>query len=272
MFVFAFVFVRVCSCSPREIAPAAALCCARAASPVGPSQRPRCVLADFGSGGIGRVEMLFRCNILALVGGGKDPKYPPNKVMIWDDHQSKAIGELAFRNEVKAVKLRRDRIVVVLEHRIYVYNFTDLKLLHQIETVSNPLGLCALCPNSQSIVLTCPGVHRGHVRIDLYDIKKSSAIAAHETTLGAMALNLDGTRLATSSEKGTLIRVFDTQNTQLLQELRRGADRAEIYSLSFNNNSKYIAVSSDKGTIHIFSLSEMCAHIRLGPDDSATVE
>lgn len=219
------------------------------------------MLADFGSGGIGRVEMLFRCNILALVGGGKDPKYPPNKVMIWDDHQSKAIGELAFRNEVKAVKLRRDRIVVVLEHRIYVYNFTDLKLLHQIETVSNPLGLCALCPNSQSIVLTCPGVHRGHVRIDLYDIKKSTAIAAHETTLGAMALNLDGTRLATSSEKGTLIRVFDTQNTQLLQELRRGADRAEIFSLSFNNNSKYLAVSSDKGTIHIFSLSETCVQI-----------
>ena len=53
--------------------------------------------------------------------------------------------------------------------------------------------------------------------------------------------------------------MFDTQNTQLLQELRRGADRAEIYSLSFNNNSKYIAVSSDKGTIHIFSLSERCA-------------
>ena len=38
-------------------------------------------------------------------------------------------------------------------------------------------------------------------------------------------------------------------------QLRRGADRADIYSMAFSPESKWLAVSSDKGTIHVFSVN-----------------
>jgi len=209
---------------------------------------------DFLNGGIGIVEMLFRCNILALVGGGSNPRYPPNKVMIWDDHQNRCIGELSFRSEVKAVKLRRDRVVVVLEYKVYVYNFADLRLMHHFETISNPKGLCALSPSSNTCVLACPGLQKGHLRVELFDIRRPTLISAHESTLSCLALNLDGTRLATASERGTLIRVWDSHTGQALHELRRGAEHADIQSISFSMDASWLAVSSDHGTVHVFSL------------------
>lgn len=86
------------------------------------------------------------------------------QVMIWDDHQGKAIGELSFKTAVRAVRLRRDRIIVVLEHKVLVYNFADLKLLHQIETLSNIKGLIALSSGNDSTVLACLGLNTGQVR------------------------------------------------------------------------------------------------------------
>lgn len=86
--------------------------------------------------------MLYRSNILALVGGGNQPKYPENKVIIWDDSKSwaiffkyfsidlvKCIGEMSFRDKIKNVKLKSDKVVVVLEKKVFVYNFTDLKII-----------------------------------------------------------------------------------------------------------------------------------------------
>ncbi|XP_076891370.1 autophagy-related protein 18d-like [Bidens hawaiensis] len=220
---------------------------------------------DLKSGGFGIIEMLFRSNILALVGGKSNTQYPPNKVIIWDDHQSRCIGEFSFRSEVRAVKLRRDRIVVVLEHKIYVYNFMDLKLLHQIETLANPRGLCCLSHQVNTSVLACPGLRRGQVRVEHFGLNMTKLINAHDSRIACLTMTMDGLLLATASTKGTLIRIFNTMDGTRLQEVRRGVDRADIYGIALSPNVQWLAVSSDKGTVHIFSL-----RVRVVGEDPST--
>ena len=135
-------------------------------------------LSEF-DGGIGIVEMLFRCNILALVGGGQHPKFPMNKVLLWDDHQYKCIGELSFKTFVKAVRLRKDKVVVVLENRIYVYNFADLRLLDAIDTYDNPKGLCALSADPNISILANLDKKKGAIRITNYDKNTNLLIEGH---------------------------------------------------------------------------------------------
>lgn len=227
----------------------------------------------FSSGGIGIVEMLYRCNLLAIVGGGRIPRFPTNKVMIWDDLQNRCIGktdeifspsfinfhinqgELMFKSEVHAVKLRRDRIVVVLQSKVYVYRFRDLQLIDQKVTCSNPKGLISLCPDANNNILAIPGLQKGSIHIELYNISKATLIKAHDSDLSQFTLNSDGSKIASASDKGTLIRLWDTSTGELLRELRRGMDKAEIYCIAFSPTSSYLACSSDKGTVHIFSLS-----------------
>ena len=61
------------------------------------------------NGGIGIIEMFQRTNLLALVGGGKNPKFQINQLIIWDDHQGKIISKLRFNENLMSVRLRNNK-------------------------------------------------------------------------------------------------------------------------------------------------------------------
>lgn len=85
-------------------------------------------------------------------------------------------------------------------------------------------------------------------------MKHATPIIAHNTALTSLSLPPSGRLLATTSARGTLVRIWDTASGKLVKELRRGTDKAEIYGVAFRPDEKEVCVWSDKGTVHIFSL------------------
>ena len=81
------------------------------------------------NGGIGIIEMLKKTNILALAGGGKMPCFPLNQLIIWDDHQGKIISILRFNDNIINIRLRNDKIITVLQSKIYIFNVNTLETI-----------------------------------------------------------------------------------------------------------------------------------------------
>lgn len=213
-------------------------------------------LAREVGGGIGCAEMVASTNYIALVGGGKQPKFPQNKVQIWNDRRQAVTTSLEFKTTVQRVRISQSHLIVVLLNNVGIYRMKIPPVkVADYETVNNPFGLCCLGKN----IVAFPGIVAGQVK--LFDLNNNnvSIINAHESPLRALALSPMGDMVATASEQGTLIRLWAFPSCTKVIELRRGIDPAVIFSIAFSPSGSILAVTSDKSTLHIFDLVDRTA-------------
>lgn len=201
------------------------------------------------------VERLFSSSLVALVGLSS-----PRKLRICHFKKGTEICNYSYSNSILCVKLNRSRLVVCLEDSLHIHNIRDMKVMHTIrETPPNPNGLCSLSTNSDNCYLAYPGSSTvGEVQIfDAINLHSKTMIVAHESPLAALAFSHQGTRIATASEKGTVIRVFNVNDGTKLFEFRRGMKRCvTIRSMAFSMDGNYLCCSSNTETVHVFRLEE----------------
>ncbi|KAH9171549.1 WD40 repeat-like protein [Lactarius sanguifluus] len=248
-------------------------------------------------GARGIVEMLFCTSLIALVGAADQPSSSPRKLQIVNTKRQSMICELLFPSSILAVKMNRKTLVIVLETEIYIYDISNMRLQHVIETPPNPEAIVALSPSADNSYLAYPSpvpvpapvsassqtppapssatAASGDVLLfSTKSLTVSQIIRAHKAPISALALNSTGTLLATASDKGTVIRVWGVPSAEKLYQFRRGTREARIYSLNFNVVSTLLAVSSAHDTVHIFKLgtgrSSSTSSVNSSKDDHAT--
>ena len=227
-------------------------------------------------GGIKQAEMLYRTNLLALIGGGDVPKFNPKKVVIWDDYQNKMASEIKLFSNLKNVKLKRDKIFAISDKCIYVFDLKTFENLEIIETRDNPKGLFGINSDPNKTIIAYmeksdkdnkETINKYYINIKNYEKNTNFQFLAQDDQISYISLNNDGTLLATSNEKGNIIKIHSCINGNLLSQFYRGKDKAEINYICFDNLSNFLAVSSDKGTIHIWSLGGVLDKLKLIKND-----
>lgn len=245
---------------------------------------------------VGILAMLYSTSLMAIVPLGEEPGSLPRKLKIVNTKRGTTICDLIFPSTVLLVKLSRHRMVVVLEEQIYIYDIATMKLLHTIETSPNASGLCTLSDaaldepgntllaypsppktithdsllvtgintngglnsvqNNIQSVSNAPNRVGDVIIFDMKSLQPLAVIEAHKSALAAMCLSSDGKLLATASDKGTIVRVFNVETGVKMFQFRRGTYPTTIYSLNFSKGNNYVIATSSSGTVHIFRLGE----------------
>ncbi|XP_029311791.1 WD repeat domain phosphoinositide-interacting protein 1-like isoform X3 [Cottoperca gobio] len=175
------------------------------------------------------VERLFSSSLVVVVSLSM-----PRRMNVYHFKKGTEICNYSYSNNILSVRLNRQRLVVCLEESVYIHNIKDMKLLKTLlNTPTNPTGLCALSVNHSNSYLAYPGSATiGEITVyDANNLSTLTLIQAHDSPLAALTFNASGTKLASASEKGTVIRVFSA-------------------------DAQFLCASSNTETVHIFKLEQ----------------
>ena len=224
-------------------------------------------------------------------------KYPSknagrNVVCFWDGVLGRVLNSFDMKEPILGLRLTSKWMAVILQERTVLFQYQELKpearssipqddnksdqaeleseeparapnLAHSIyPTSTNTYAVAAL----SNELLVLPAQTIGQVQLvtlgnDTGKTRTKRVLKAHNSSLRCIALSPDGSLLATTSQQGTLVRVYSTRTTDRIAEFRRGMDHSIIYSLAFSTGNRFVASTSDKGTLHVFDLK---------PNDPAT--
>jgi len=206
-------------------------------------------------GGIGIMKMLYTSNIFLEVGGGDNPYMARNIAIMYNIHKDEETLKINTESQIKNILIDHKHIIIVLQKKVIVFDFNGSNLDSKI-TYTNDRGICVMNMIETMPTIATLGQQKGEIAIWRPTADKLRTIKAHNSNIRALAINREGTLVASVSETGTLVKVYNTDSCKQIYELRRGTTTAEIYDICFNMTSTLLACCSNTGTIHIFELNK----------------
>jgi WD40 repeat protein len=130
-------------------------------------------------------------------------------------------------------------------------------LAAQYHCARNPAAPCDVVEREGKSFVALTGRQTGTLKIvSVGSTAEYRELSVADHPLTNIRFSRDGELIATASERGTLIRIINVREGQVIGEFRRGSFQARIAWIGFAPGRKGMAVYSDKGTVHLFEIEE----------------
>ena len=193
------------------------------------------------------IEIFYNTNIIFIVGDNK----PLNILNIWDDSKEKYIGFIKIDNKINFLKTNKKYIVLSDNQFIYIYNFNNLQFKQKLKYTYNNFFHYDL--SSTNLLLYTNEF--GYINILNLDNNLKKKLKAHDNNIQYIKISNHSKYIASVSENGSIIKIFDCNTLNLIKLLYRGISHAEIITIDFDIHDNHVLVYSNLNTVHIFSLN-----------------
>lgn len=179
----------------------------------------------------------------------------PEELILWDMEGNKYESSLLFEEPIIKFLSSDTFAAIITKKEVAVVKGFPLLIQYKFETplVGNfDLVQCHDDQNHCILAFSDPEQKDSAIIQKIPGSFSPNIIRSHDDSLLAISLSFDGKLLATTSEKGTIVRVFSTDTGSIIMESRRGWNSAKVHFISFSPDSKYICTLSNFSTVHIF--------------------
>lgn len=206
--------------------------------------------------GVGAIALLGDTRIVAVAGGGLRPICPVDQVQVLDRNsfgQKQVIRTIQLGAPVRRVVMVGARLIVSLTATtLAIHTFTGQSLFESpaaggdLHSAPMPLATCHFS-STLAFAASEKRVQLVNFQNDLHIVPVLPApIEVHMNPITAIALSPEGSLFATSSERGTLIRVWRAADGSQVSEVRNSSTASVIRQLCFIGTSHIFCVSSDR--------------------------
>ena len=199
------------------------------------------------------------CLGVTCPGETRDEESTKHEVLIWNAFYDSMEADFSFDVPVQSVLIRNRFVVVVLTNSVCMYDITTKNIIFEQMTSENLSGGCDLSFNEEFPLLAMCGLAPGSIQVSrIGKGGRPVIVQAHLHPISRICLNKQETLVATTSDRGTIIRVFDCLSGNLSSIFRRGSLPSDTTCLAFSPDNFWIVALSAKGTVHLFDNQMKC--------------